>query len=129
MKGSAMRGVHIVVLIAFGITLFVTIVTAVTLDDPQSIIYGEFVMRWIPQAVGVFIASIAALGLLLKCLSGANLEQLSPFVLPLLAGLLLMSVHWALAISVGLIAFAIVVKHIVANFSRPGSDGKRAEEI
>ena len=129
MKGSAMRGVHIVVLIAFGITLFATIVTAVTLDDPQSIIYGEFVMRWIPQAVGVFIASIAALGLLLKCLSGANLEQLSPFVLPLLAGLLLMSVHWTLAISVGLIAFAIVVKHIVANFSRPGSDGKRTEEI
>jgi len=82
----------------------------------------QLYLQEVARVIGLFIAAAAGLTLLLKAIGGANLEQLSPFVFPLFAGLLLVNVDWTLAIPLGLIAFGFVVRIGLEVIGRPRSE-------
>jgi hypothetical protein len=64
------------------------------------------------RAVGGLIAIVATFGLFWRALHGDALELQFGFVLALLAGLLLVNVHWALAIALGIIGVALIVREV-----------------
>ncbi len=114
--------VIIVVLIAFAIGLLTAIGYITTLHGPNYMVEAEFSLAWITRAIGVFIATVASLGLLLKSLGGESLDRLVSLTLPLLAGLLLNQAHWPIAIALGVIAVAVVVREIIALFVHPKAE-------
>ena len=98
------------VLIAFAVVLIVLLVVALSLDDAEDIAHAEFALRWISRGIGLFIATVAAVALLAGSLSALPLGRLLTFVLPLLGGMLLVEVHWALALALGASALTFLVQ-------------------
>ena len=81
---------------------------------------------WTMQLVGALIAMVSAFGLFWRALNGQPLELQFGFVLALLAGLLLVYIHWSLAIALAAIGIALIVRQLLAGRAYPGapaSDG------
>ena len=67
---------------------------------------------WTMNAVGALLAVLATFGLFWRALHGDPLDLQFGFVLALLAGLLLVNVHWSLAIALGIIGVSLIVREI-----------------
>lgn len=72
----------------------------------------EVAIFWTMRLIGAVIAVIAAFGLFWRAMNGEPLDLQFGYVLALLAGLLLINVHWSLAIALGLIGVALIVREI-----------------
>jgi hypothetical protein len=105
---SGIKVVRLIVVLLFAITLFVAIIAAITVRGPDVMIL-QALASWVVQVLGGFIALVAGLGLLLAGLSGGSLHRLLALLPALLAGLLLMQVHWAVALALG----GIAITHLV----------------
>ena len=70
----------------------------------------EFALQWTIKLFGALTAAISAVGLLLVAAAKGPLERQMSFVLPLLAGLLILSSTWSLALAVGAIAVAWLLR-------------------
>ena len=98
------------VLIALLILVLVLLVCAAQFDTNADREEAEFALDWITRAVGSFIATVAAVALLIAALVGARLPQHFAFVPALLAGLLLVEIHWALALSLGALPLVFLLR-------------------
>ena len=65
---------------------------------------------WTMNAVGALLAVLATFGLFWRALHGDPLDLQFSFVLALLAGLLLVNVHWSLAIALGVIGVSLIAE-------------------
>ncbi len=104
-----------IVLVLFLIALF---------TSTENLGGAEVAVSWTMRLVGALMAVLAAFGLFWRAMNGERLDLQFGFVLALLAGLLLIGVHWSLAIALGLIGVALIVREIWTGFYRgaPGSD-------
>lgn len=98
--------------IAFAFTGFVSLVT-VTTSRSQELVFVQLTVGTVSHSLGLFLAAFSGLALLLKGVAGASLDRLSPLILPLFAGLLLMKVEWSLALPLGLIVVALIVRQML----------------
>src|SRR5689334_17483862 len=78
------------------VVLLIFIIVRVSADDAVDTARTEFAMSWTMRAIGGLIAIVAAFGLFWRALNSDALELQFSFVLALLAGLLLVTVHWSL---------------------------------
>jgi hypothetical protein len=93
----------LVVLIIFLIALFA---------DREDIADASSAVQWTMGFVGAIVSIVATFGLFWRALNGDPLEAQFGFVLSLLAGLLLVGVHWSLAIALGVIGVALIAREI-----------------
>ena len=96
-----------------GVVALVFIIALINADDLRE---ATGAVGWTMQLVGALIAIISAFGLFWRALNGEPLELQFGFVLALLAGLLLVNVHWSLAIALAVIGIGLIVRQIM----RPG---------
>jgi hypothetical protein len=109
---------NVILLIAFVIVLLVAILVAVNIQvdrypSQQKIVIYEFAFTWVVRVGGAFIAGLAALLMLGRAINDAPLIKVFALILPFFAGLLLIEIHWSVALSLGAIGLAFVVKTVV----------------
>ena len=97
--------IALIVLLVFGIALG-------TLDNEEDQREALVALTWTREAFGALIAVVAAFGLFWRALNGDPLDLQFSFVLALLAGLLLVDIHWSLAIVLGAIGVAMIIRSI-----------------
>ena len=120
---------NVVLLLSFVVVLLVASGVAINIhgDDyhsAQTIAVSEFTFSWVVRVAGAFIAGLAALLMLGRAINGAALPSLFVFLLPFFAGLLLIEVHWSVALSLGAIGLAFSVKMVVQALRRQKSGGR-----
>jgi hypothetical protein len=99
-----------------GIVAVVFLIAFASIDNPVEIALAKAGVDLTRSILGVLIASVAAFGLLWRALNGESLDLQFGFVLALLAGLLLIQIHWSLAIVLGLIGISLIVRGIIVRF-------------
>jgi hypothetical protein len=77
---------------------------------------ADMALSWTVRLVGALVAVVATFGLFWRALNGASLDLQFGFVMALLAGLLLLGVHWSLAIALGAIGVALIVREVYSRF-------------
>jgi hypothetical protein len=92
--------------------LIVAVVFLMAFFNDEDLPGADMAVSWTMRAMGGLIAVIATFGLFWRALNGETLDLQFGFVLALLAGLLLVNVHWALAISLGLIGVALIIREM-----------------
>src|SRR5436190_10176342 len=106
--------------------LIVLVVFLIAFFNDNNLTGADLAVSWTMRAIGGLIAVVATFGLFWRALNGDPLELQFGFVLALLGGLLLVSVHWSLAIALALIGLALIVREIwLRHFPAAGSQGDR----
>ncbi len=98
------------------VALIVAVVFIIAMANDEDLAEADMAVGWTMRAVGALIAIVATFGLFWRALNGASLEAQFGFVLAVLAGLLLIEVHWALAIALGLIGVALIAREIWSRY-------------
>jgi len=124
MRNFAMGLVRVLAVMFFVFIAFV--IWAVVADemrsDAQVVELGwQFVFR----TVGGLVAAVALVELIVEGLRGGLSTDLVPWAMVLLGGVLLIGFHWAVALSLGAVAVAIVVKEA---FGRKAATAEASEE-
>jgi membrane protease YdiL (CAAX protease family) len=99
--------------------LVVFIIFLLAFFNTEDLPGAQGALIWTMNAVGALLAVLATFGLFWRALQGDPLDLQFGFVLALLAGLLLVNVHWSLAIALGIIGVSLIVREIW--FGRSGS--------
>jgi hypothetical protein len=99
--------------VAAGVVALVFLIALPTIDTADDRIEAEGAVEWTRDVIGTLIAAVAAFGMFWRALSGEPLEMQFGYVLALLAGLLLVSVHWSLALALAAIGVALIVRGII----------------
>jgi hypothetical protein len=114
------RITQIIVLIAFAITVLTVFKNVANFYEGQ-VTRWEFYLSWLTRCAGAFIAIVASFVLLLRGIGGASLEQQTALILPVLAGIVLITPHWAAVAALGLIVLAIAAIQIIRILGRPST--------
>ena len=122
---DATRAVRLILVFLFLVTLLTALISAVNLDESDAM-YAQFFTDWVVHILGAFLAVTAGLSLLLLGVSGSGPERSIALLPALLGGLLLMEVHWSLALALGAIATAQLVISGLPMGRRVSSDGSAA---
>jgi len=88
------------------------------LVDTEDLNDADIAVSWTMRLLGALVAVVATFGLFWRALNGEPLDRQFGFVLALLAGLLLIGVHWSLAIALGLIGVALIGREIWSGLYR-----------
>ncbi|MEX0612385.1 MAG: hypothetical protein WD738_08075 [Pirellulales bacterium] len=96
--------------------LIIAVVFLIAFFNYEDLAEADLAVAWTVRLVGALVAVVATFGLFWRALNGEPLEQQFGFVLALLAGLLLMGVHWSLAIALGLIGVALIAREIWSRY-------------
>jgi cytochrome b561 len=99
--------------VAAGVVALVFLIALPLIDIPDDRDDAEAAVEWTREVLGTLIAAVAAFGLFWRALNGEPLELQFGYVLALLAGLLLISIHWSLAIALAAIGVALIVRGII----------------
>ena len=94
------------------VAVLVALVFIIALINADDLGDAGVAVMWTMNLVGALIAVIAAFGLFWRALNGEPLEMQFGFVLALLAGLLLVNIHWSLAIALAVIGVALIVRQL-----------------
>ena len=92
--------------------LIAAVIFLIAFFNDEDLPGADIAVAWTMRAMGGLIAVVATFGLFWRALNGEPLELQFGFVLALLAGLLLVNVHWSLAIALGLIGVALIVREV-----------------
>ncbi|MAG93880.1 MAG: hypothetical protein CMJ48_09045 [Planctomycetaceae bacterium] len=113
-----------ITLALFLIGLFIAIILLVNarVDDMP---HFEIGILWLRQAIGTFVATVAALMILLRALDDRPIRDVMTLVVAFLAGSLIVAVDWSLAVPLGLIIVALVVNEIVQMVRTQREDDRR----
>jgi Na+/proline symporter len=106
--------------------LIVAVIFLIALFNNLNLVGADLAVTWTMRATGGLIAVVATFGLFWRALNGEPLEMQFGFVLALLAGLLLVSVHWSLAIALGIIGVALIAREVWLRYS-PGAGASGAD--
>jgi uncharacterized membrane protein AbrB (regulator of aidB expression) len=101
--------------------LVVLVVFLIAFYNPEDLSAATAAVGWTMGAIGSLIAVLAGFGLFWRALQGDPLELQFGFVLALLGGLLLVNIHWSLAIALGLIGLALIVREIWLRYAPAAS--------
>jgi hypothetical protein len=85
-------------------------------NSTEDLTDADFAVSWTMRFLGALVAIVATFGLFWRALNGEPLDLQFGFVLALLAGLLLMGVHWSLAIALGIIGVALILREIWSGY-------------
>ena len=97
------------------VLLLVLVVFAIAASQIESLgdyDEGSAALTWTLHAFGAILAIIAAFGLFWRALNGDPLDLQFSYVLALFAGLLLYDIEWSLAIALGAIGVAMIIRSI-----------------
>jgi hypothetical protein len=114
-----LRAVLIFVVVVLAVFVFVR----VNGDDSDSSVRNEAALTWTLHAIGSLMAATAAFALLLRALASETLERQFELVPPLLAGVLLLSTHWSVALALAAVGVALIVKQILGRATIPPKEG------
>jgi hypothetical protein len=92
--------------------LAVLLIFLMAFFNTQDLPGAEAAVVWTMRAIGALLAVLATFGLFWRALNGDPLDLQFGFVLALLAGLLLVNVHWSLAIALGGIGIGLILREI-----------------
>jgi hypothetical protein len=106
---------EVIPLAAFALVIAVVFMIA-AMSGGDDLADVDLAMSWTVRLVGGLVAVVATFGLFWRALNGASLEMQFGFVLALLAGLLLMGIHWSLAIALGVIGVALIVREVLTRY-------------
>jgi hypothetical protein len=99
-----------------GIVAVVFLIAFASADNANDVETANAAAAFARHFMGTLIATAAAFGLFWRALNGEPLDLQFGFVLALLAGLLLIEIHWSLAIVLGLIGISLIVRGIIVRF-------------
>jgi hypothetical protein len=88
------------------------------LNTTEDLTDADIAVSWTMRLLGALVSIVATFGLFWRALNGEPLDRQFGFVLALLGGLLLMGVHWSLAIALGLIGVALIGREIWSGLYR-----------
>ena len=94
-------------------TLIIAMIFIIALVvDRDDLADANAAVQWTMAFVGAIVSIVATFGLFWRALNGAAIDVQFGYVLALLAGLLLVGVHWSLAIALGIIGVALIVREL-----------------
>jgi hypothetical protein len=99
--------------VAVGVAAFLFLVAVNSINTADDMVEAQNAVNWTRHVMGGLVAVAAAFGMFWRALNGEPLEMQFGYVLALLAGLLLLSVHWSLAIALAAIGVALIVRGII----------------
>jgi hypothetical protein len=99
--------------VAAGVVALVFLIALPMIDVADDRMDAEAAVERTREVMGTLIAVVAAFGMFWRALNGEPLELQFGYVLALLAGLLLISAHWSLALALAAIGVALVVRGII----------------
>jgi cytochrome b561 len=99
--------------VAAGVVALVFLIALPSIDTDADRIEAEAAVEWTRDVIGTLIAAVATFGMFWRALNGEPLELQFGYVLALLAGLLLISIHWSLALALAAIGVALIVRGIL----------------
>jgi hypothetical protein len=102
-------------------TLIIAIIFLIALVNGPDLAAASAAVQWTMAFVGALVSVVATFGLFWRALNGEPLEMQFGFVLALLAGLLLVGVHWSLAIALGIIGVALIAREVWSRYWPSGS--------
>jgi hypothetical protein len=102
-------GTAIAFLVVFLIVVMIVSDRAV-LREPATITMMGYALDWTVRLFGALTAVASAIGFLLIAATKGPMERQIALVLPLLAGLLLLSATWSLGVAVGAVAVAWLLR-------------------
>src|SRR5688572_14193257 len=91
----------------------VLLIFGIALGNDEDLPEMNMAVAWTMRFIGALMAILAAFGLFWRVVQGEGLERQFGFVMLLLAGLLLVDVHWSLAIALGAIGVGLIVRAIM----------------
>jgi hypothetical protein len=99
--------------------IVVTVTTSTLSRHPDN----QLKLTLITTAIGGLIALMSAVLLMLRAASGTSLQGVMPLTIPLLAGILIASYHWSIAVVLGTICLALIIREMVGTpAERRGQD-------
>jgi hypothetical protein len=101
----------VIPLAVFALIVLVLFLIAM-MNSTEDLNDADIAITWTMRLVGALIAVVAVFGLFWRALNGEPLDLQFGFVLALLAGLLLIDIHWSLAIALGVIGAALIAREI-----------------
>jgi hypothetical protein len=99
--------------VAAGVAAFVFLIAVNSINTVDDMVEAQNAVNWTRHVMGGLIAIAAAFGMFWRALNGEPLELQFGYVLALLAGLLLLSVEWSLALALAAIGVALIVRGIM----------------
>src|SRR5438045_3417119 len=91
--------------IAFLVVFLIVAIIGIDAVPRQPVPHAmDFALQWTTRLFGAITAVVAAIGLLMIAAAKGPMERQIALVLPLLAGLLLVSATWSLGLAVGAVA-------------------------
>ena len=81
--------------VVFAIFVVIVSIVAINIGDLPK---AQTALQWTMGVIGGLFAILSTFGLFFRAVKGEPLERQFAFVLTLLAGLLLVEIHWALAV-------------------------------
>jgi hypothetical protein len=113
----------VIPLAVFALIVLVVFLIAV-MNSTEDLNDADIAIAWTMRLIGALIAVVAVFGLFWRALNGEPLDLQFGFVLALLAGLLLIDVHWSLAIALGAIGVALIARELwTGNYSQTPAAG------
>jgi hypothetical protein len=101
----------VIPLAVFALIVLVVFLIAM-MNSTEDLNDADIAIAWTMRLIGALISVVAVFGLFWRALNGEPLDLQFGFVLALLAGLLLIDVHWSLAIALGAIGVALIVREL-----------------
>ncbi len=108
MKGTASK-LFMAVLIIATIIILIGVLGAGTHSSAQT----DIKVLMLGKSLGLLVATLSAYLLVARAAGGQSFNELTPLSLPLLAGVLISGGHWAVAITLGIIITAWIVRTII----------------
>jgi hypothetical protein len=106
---------EVIPLATFAVIVAIVFMLAI-FSGAEDLADADYAMSWTVRLVGALVAVVATFGLFWRAMNGAPLELQFGFVLALLAGLLLLGIHWSLAIALGVIGVALIVREVYSRY-------------
>lgn len=113
-----LTGIIVLLLFVFGVVVAMGIVAT----NSRFIAEMELGVLWLRQAAGTFLASVAALAILIRCLNGKSLAEVTGLLVALLAALSVMAPQWSTTIPLGLVVIGFIVKETIGMFPSSKSE-------
>ena len=85
----------------------------------------EFSISSLTRGLGAMIALAAGLLLLLRAASRDSLASMTPLILPLVAGLLLIHPHWSLGLVLAVVVAGVLLRDLLPASNNGGSNPPR----
>jgi hypothetical protein len=117
-----MKNQNIPVMVVFVVLSVILVISALS---TRSVNFAESQLKitFLTSTLGGLIALMSAVLLLFRAASGQDFTRLLPLTLPLLAGVLIVSFHWTVAVTLGVLGLALLVRDMVDNRDlRSGED-------